>query len=162
MFCDGCGSKLQPGQAYCSGCGKQVVGPASVLLPRRRVRSHIQLVAIIWFAISALNAVIGIAAYIVANTVLVYGGPANAPFFVRPLVISVSFLILGGAALGFIAGWGLMHREPWARTLTLILAFFELFFNIPIGTAVGVYTLWVLLPGESEHEYDALVHAEAA
>jgi hypothetical protein len=26
-------------------------------------------------------------------------------------------------------------------------------FSVPIGTALGVYTLWVLLPAESEREY---------
>jgi hypothetical protein len=37
-----------------------------------------------------------------------------------------------------------------------------LFINIPIGTAVGVYTMWVLLPGDSEREYESLVAAHAA
>jgi hypothetical protein len=78
------------------------------------------------------------------------------------LLSVVAIIVLGGAALGFSAGWGLMHREPWARTLVLVLAFLVLFINIPVGTAVGVYTMWVLLPGESGHEYDALVAARAA
>jgi hypothetical protein len=54
-----------------------------------------------------------------------------------------------------------MHREPWARTLTVVLAFFVLFINIPVGTAVGIYTMWVLMPSESEQEYGALVNAQA-
>ena len=29
MFCDGCGSELQPAQVFCSRCGKQIVGPVS-------------------------------------------------------------------------------------------------------------------------------------
>jgi hypothetical protein len=44
----------------------------------------------------------------------------------------------------------------------LVLAFLVLFINIPVGTAVGVYTMWVLMPGESEQEYEALVAARAA
>jgi hypothetical protein len=35
-------------------------------------------------------------------------------------------------------------------------------FNIPFGTALGVYTMWVLLPGGSQQEYEALVAARAA
>jgi hypothetical protein len=35
-------------------------------------------------------------------------------------------------------------------------------FNIPIGTALGVYTLWVLLPAQSEEEYRAFSQARAA
>jgi hypothetical protein len=162
MFCDGCGSALQPGQGFCGGCGKQIVGPVTVYQGRRRVREHIQLVAIFWFAISAFNAMLGVAAYIVANTVLVHGAISGPPAFVRPLVSSVAILVLGGSAFGFIAGWGLMHRDPWARVLTLVLAFFVLFINIPLGTAVGVYTMWVLLPRESEQEYEALIAARPA
>jgi hypothetical protein len=30
------------------------------------------------------------------------------------------------------------------------------------GTAVGVYTMWVLLPGPAEREYDALLASRAA
>jgi hypothetical protein len=35
-------------------------------------------------------------------------------------------------------------------------------FNIPFGTAIGVYTMWVLLPGASQREYEELVEKPAA
>ncbi|MFZ0771858.1 MAG: zinc ribbon domain-containing protein [Candidatus Sulfotelmatobacter sp.] len=162
MFCDGCGAAVQPGQRFCNRCGKQILGPIMPSQPRRRVQAHLQLLAIFWFAISAFNAIIGVVLYIVANTLLAPGGAAGAPVFLRPLLSVVAIIVLGGSALGFSAGWGLMHREPWARVLTLILAFFVLFINIPVGTAVGVYTMWVLLPGESEQEYGDLVSDRAA
>jgi hypothetical protein len=162
MFCDGCGTALQPGQGYCSRCGKQLLGAITVAQTRRRVREHIQLLAIFWFAISAFNAISGAVLYVLANTLLAPGGSAGAPGFLRPLLTVVAIIILGGSALGFSAGWGLLHREPWARTLTLILAFLMLFINIPVGTAAGIYTLWVLLPAESEQEYEVLAGAQAA
>ena len=127
-----------------------------------RVQRHVHLLAIFWFAISAFNAMIGAVLYILANTLLAPGGSAGAPPFLRPLLSVVAIIVLGGSALGFSAGWGLMHHEPWARVLTLVLAFLVLFINIPVGTAVGVYTMWVLLPGESEQEYEALVATRAA
>jgi hypothetical protein len=76
-------------------------------------------------------------------------------------VSTLGIVVLAKAAFGFIAGWGLLHREPWARIVVLVLAFVSLF-NIPFGTAIGVYTLWVLLPGQSQQEYDSLVAARAA
>jgi hypothetical protein len=75
---------------------------------------------------------------------------------------ALGIIVLAKAACGFIAGRGLLHREPWARTWVLVLAFISLFLNIPIGTAIGVYTMWVLLPGQSQQEYDAMVGARAA
>lgn len=50
---------------------------------------------------------------------------------------------------GIIAGFGLLQFKKWARILTIILAFFGLF-NIPLGTAISVYTFWVLFNGETD------------
>ncbi|MGA9389290.1 MAG: hypothetical protein WBV69_02485 [Candidatus Sulfotelmatobacter sp.] len=65
------------------------------------------------------------------------------------------------AAGGFLAGWGLLHHEPWARVVALVPGFIALF-HVPLGTAAGVYTLWVLLPTQSQEEYDALAAPRAA
>ena len=80
----------------------------------------------------------------------------------RNVVLPLATPVLAVTALfGFIAGWGLLQREPWARVLAVVLAFISLF-NIPFGTAIGVYTLWVLLPSDSQQQYDDLVAARAA
>ena len=70
----------------------------------------------------------------------------------------IGILILVKAAAGFLAGYGLLQREAWARILVLILGFLSLF-NVPFGTALGVYTLGVLLPATSDEEYRALSRA---
>jgi hypothetical protein len=44
----------------------------------------------------------------------------------------------------------------------VVLAFPSLFFNVPFGTALGIYTLWVLLPAESDVEYDKEVRGASA
>jgi len=166
MFCDGCGAAVQPGQAFCSRCGKQIVGPVSVI-PQRpgRVQGHIQLLGILWLAASALNSLGGLVLLILANTLFAHlhtmGASEAATSFLRPLLSVIGIFVLAKAAFGFLAGWGLMHREPWARILALVLGFVALF-NIPVGTALGVYTLWVLLPAQSQQEYDALAGATAA
>jgi hypothetical protein len=166
MFCDGCGTAVQPGQTFCSRCGKQIIGPVTVMQPRPgRVRSHAHLLGIIWLAISAFNTIAGVVLYILANTLFAHlhelGAPEAPTAFLRPFLSVIALLVLAKAAFGFIAGWGLLHREPWARILSLVLGFISLF-HIPFGTAVGVYTLWVLLPAQSEQEYDAMAAARTA
>lgn len=166
MFCDGCGATVQPGQGFCSRCGKAVVGPVTAMQPRRgRVQEHVHLLGILWLAISAFNTIGGVILYILANTLFAHlnemGAPSASTAFLRPLLSVVAIFILAKAACGFTAGWGLLQREPWARLVALVLGFISLF-NIPFGTAVGVYTMWVLLPGQSQEEYDALVAARAA
>ena len=104
--------------------------------------------------------------YIVGNTVFShareFGAPEGPGAFLRPLLSIIAILLLAKAALGFIAGWGLLQHEGWARILALVLGFVSLFTNIPFGTALGVYTMWVLLPSDSEREYEALTATKAA
>jgi len=166
MFCDGCGTAVQPGQAFCSKCGKQVVGSVRAM-PQRpgRVQGHLHLLGILWLAISAFNTIGGVVLYVLANTLFAHlhemGAPDAPTAFLRPLLSVLGIFVLAKAACGFLAGWGLMQREPWARVIALVLGFISLF-NVPFGTAVGVYTLWVLLPAQSQEEYDAMVAARAA
>jgi hypothetical protein len=165
MFCDGCGTTVQPGQAFCSRCGKQVVGPVAVQQRPGRVQGNLHLLGILWLAMSAFNTIGGVILYVLANTLFAHlhgmGAPDAPTGFLRPLLSVVGILVLAKAACGFIAGWGLMQREPWARVIALVLGFLSLF-NVPFGTAVGVYTLWVLLPAQSQEEYQALVATRAA
>lgn len=41
-----------------------------------------------------------------------------------------------------IGGGALLQGKSWALTLVLILGCFKLF-SFPIGTAIGIYTIWV-------------------
>jgi hypothetical protein len=157
MFCDKCGTPLQTGQRFCSRCGKELAGITIVGYPARgRVGEHVRLVGILWLAWAAFEIVSSAVLYIVANTILVHpaGGHPDPPRWLHTFLSALALLIVVKAAAGFAAGWGLLQREPWARLLTLVLAFVSLF-NVPFGTALGIYTLWVLLPAASEQEYDA-------
>jgi hypothetical protein len=168
MFCDRCGGAVQPGQAFCSKCGKQIVGPISATKPfRGRVQQHTQMLGILWIALSALSTLGGLILVLVGTTLFPHlrgmgKVPPDVPLgFLTAVLTTIGILILAKAACGFIAGRGLMLHEPWARTVALVLAFISLF-NVPFGTALGVYTLWVLLPAESQREYEELVAAQAA
>lgn len=66
--------------------------------------------------------------------------------------------LAGGAAFvfwlclgipGILAGWGLLNYKPWARILAIVLSAIRLI-NIPIGTVLGIYGLWVLFNKETE------------
>jgi len=123
------------------------------------VQEHVRMLGILWLALSALNAVAGLVLCVLANTLFLHlhemeGVPPDVPAgFLHSLFSAIGGLILIKAACGFFAGWGLLRREPWARMLTIVLSFLALF-NIPFGTALGIYSLWVLLPADSEREYE--------
>ena len=49
-------------------------------------------------------------------------------------------------------GIGLLKLRPWTRTIGTIIAILELL-NFPIGTALGVYALWVLMSPEADRVF---------
>jgi hypothetical protein len=129
---------------------------------RNRVREHVRLLGIFWLALSALDGLSAIAVYIVANTVFNQSAHPERPAFLHPFLGLLATFVVVKAFAGFAAGWGLLQREPWARTVAVVLAFPSLFFNVPFGTALGIYTLWVLLPAESDVEYEKQVRSVSA
>jgi hypothetical protein len=60
----------------------------------------------------------------------------------------VGGLILLLSAPGIIAGIGLFGYHGWARILALVLGILNLP-AFPLGTLLGIYTLWVLLDSET-------------
>lgn len=161
MFCDGCGTQLQGGHAFCPSCGKQIREGMSLAAPRpSRVREHVRLLGILWLAYSAFHVVAGIVLLIISNTIFLNlpDGPARGPAFLHPLLTGIAIVLLIKSVVGVAAGWGLLQREPWARILCLIVSFVSLF-HVPIGTALGIYSLWVLLPTHSDREYEAQARA---
>ena len=94
MYCDGCGAPVEAGQAFCSRCGKQFVGPVTALQSSTgRVQRHVHLLGILWLAFSALNAIGGVVVYIIANTLFAPGGGTGAPAFLHPLLSVVGIFV---------------------------------------------------------------------
>ncbi len=62
---------------------------------------------------------------------------------------------LCGQSLPLLVGWSLLTRRTWGRVLAIVAAVLVLF-KFPFGTALGVYTLWVLAPAVSGLEYDSI------
>ena len=48
-----------------------------------------------------------------------------------------------------LGGWGLINYKPWARIVVILLSVLNLL-NIPVGTLIGGYSLWVLLNDETQ------------
>jgi hypothetical protein len=77
--------------------------------------------------------------------------------------IAIPVLGLAGTALAamlgifslpsVITGYGLLYFKSWARIVGIVLSAVSLI-NIPIGTIVGAYGLWVLLNKETERLFD--------
>ncbi|HMI67971.1 MAG TPA: hypothetical protein VK517_18140 [Cyclobacteriaceae bacterium] len=71
--------------------------------------------------------------------------PKDAPII--ELVMNVvrfipTLVIIFLAVPALIAGIGLLAKQKWAMILALIMGCLNIF-SFPIGTAIGIYTIWV-------------------
>lgn len=124
----------------------------AVLGMTNSMKTHIQVVAALHIALGALSVIGAIVLFaclgLAGTIVLSQGEPEAAGILAIVAVVLCGFLVLIGLP-GIIGGWALFTERSWGRPLVLVLGILELF-NIPIGTAVGIYTLWVLLSDAQE------------
>ncbi|HEX5413227.1 MAG TPA: zinc ribbon domain-containing protein [Terriglobia bacterium] len=167
MFCSNCGANLVPGQNFCSKCGTQVgaAGPAPPEPPvqtatapvasyQSRIEKHTRVLGILWLVVSLLRLVPAFGLWF-GSGIATHFIPFPFHAFVWPIAGFIGTLLFATSIAGFLAGWGLLNYRSWARVLALVLGIIALI-HFPFGTALGIYTLWVLLPRESEREYRRL------
>jgi hypothetical protein len=177
MYCDVCGRPFNSGTRYCSSCGKQLMtGPAPRTMPTTaaaraagdgRVRRNISLVAGFWLA-NGIFRLIEVGGMMIFRRLFfqdAWGWPGSgrwpfggsfgfSPFWMGGIFSAAILLALVGG-LHLLLAWGLSERQPWARILGIVVGFLALI-RFPFGTALGIYTLWVLLPERSGREYDEM------
>jgi hypothetical protein len=178
VFCDQCGTEATANAHFCSNCGRpfpsaiayQPVATAQrvpvYVVPSSRVNAHIRILGILWIIAGLLRALAVGWVWFVGRMVL----PAVLNQFVPHFVLGdpLARIVQGGlafasgllilqAVLAFFAAWGLLERQSWGRIVAIVAGILALL-HIPFGTALGVYTLWVLLPASSEAEYRNLAH----
>jgi vacuolar-type H+-ATPase subunit I/STV1 len=146
---------MQETEAFCSACGKPV-RDMPLMPTQSRIAGHVRLLGIFWIALSTFRILPGLVLAAIFGSTPDF--PPGAPEFVHNIVMTVAaFLFLSGA-LGIMAGVGLLNRASWARMMAIILGCIGLI-DMPFGTALGAYTLWVLLPAQSEQEYQQISRA---
>ena len=157
MFCNGCGAQLQPDLNVCPKCGNPVT--KSTATARSRLDRHLRAVGILWIIVGALWIIPSAVLMVLSRTPrLMAGDEVFGHMFMPPLFFSLGSVFLLVAVAGILVGWGLMHHERWARITAIVLAILALF-HPPFFTALGIYTLWVLLPANSAAEYGRLARA---
>ena len=129
-----------------------------------RVRQNLQTLGVLWIAYGVLRLLTGFVGMFFLRTF------TRHRFGFQPHYISIFHTGFPGASglLPFIGtvtvvgvtvavfvGFSLLNRKPWGRTLGIIAGILSLF-TFPVGTALGIYSLWVLAPTQSGFEYDSI------
>ena len=61
---------------------------------------------------------------------------------------TLALILIFFSSLGIIGGVGLFSYRPWARILVMIVSAMNCL-NVPVGTAKGIYSIWVLMQPET-------------
>ena len=175
MYCNRCGSPLSAGVQFCSACGQRVLGvpvgqPAGSgttmgMGAGSRLRRHLGLLATLW-TVNGILRLLEVLSFAALGHVFLPGifgarvlGAWGFPWRnFWPLSLGFTWIatVLGVfGVVHLILAWGLYERKQWARPLGLVIGFLALL-RFPLGTALGMYTLWVLLPEMSAREYEQI------
>jgi len=108
------------------------------------MQQHVRVLGWIYIIFHAFGLIGAIITFIIlAGSGMLVDDPEAAPILVLIGTALGAFMAILSIP-GIIGGIFLMRYENWARILVLILGFLNLF-NFPLGTALGIYTIYVLI-----------------
>ena len=111
-------------------------------------KQHLTVVAALNIGLGVLGVVLAMIAFVVLAGIGLLSGDADAlPILTIIAVIAVGFLLITSVP-DIIGGIGLVKWQSWARIMVLILSVLKLI-NFPLGTIVGIYSIWVLMQDEA-------------
>jgi hypothetical protein len=170
MYCSGCGLALAPGQAACPKCGRSAMAPVppmpGLAFQLESFAGKVRALGVVWLIYAAVALVTGIAGLAFANAFFsghfapwMYGpwghGPMP-PMGLGPVILRFAWVfLLVRVGLAALAGWGLLERTQWGRIVAIVAAILCLL-KFPFGTAMGIWTLVVLLGYRNSTLYDQL------
>jgi hypothetical protein len=115
---------------------------------------HIQLIGILWIVYGGLTLLAGIVGFLLLFGISMFPDiQTGAPAILRLVALAVIFFVALLGVPKIIGGFYLLKRKEWSRILILVLSFLSLL-NFPLGTALGVYSLVILLNQDAIRLFD--------
>ena len=113
-------------------------------LDQKGVGQHVPILGWLYIVSNAIFLLIGGLVFFFLVGIGVATGDGEAAAILGVTGVFVMGIMMLFAVPGVVAGYGLLKGKNWGRILALIVAAFSLL-NFPIGTAISLYTFWVLL-----------------
>jgi hypothetical protein len=114
-----------------------------------RMKKHVTVVGALHIGFGSLFLIGAVVVYFVFNFVKGVVGPDDIAQTIMSFLQYILPVFIGTiAVLGLVGGIGLLSYHSWARIIVIIVAALGCF-NIPIGTLIGVYSIWVLMQDET-------------
>jgi hypothetical protein len=114
-----------------------------------KMKKHVTAVGAIQIGFGILGFIGALVVFLALNFAKGMVGNEDVPTVVLGfLSIGLPLLIGFFATLNLVGGIGLLSYKNWARILVMIVAAMGCLM-IPIGTLIGVYSIWVLMQDDS-------------
>jgi hypothetical protein len=113
-------------------------------LNQRQLQLHVPVVGWLLIVGHATLLLVGVFVFLLLTGIGIGSGDRQATAILGIVGTTVGLLLIALAIPGLVAGAGLLARKSWARVLAIVVGILGLV-NVPIGTAIGIYTLWVLM-----------------
>lgn len=82
-------------------------------------------------------------------------------FNIAPIILClVATIMVIVSVVAIVGAVGVMHKREWARVLLLVISFLGLV-RVPLGTILGVYSIWVLLNDKTIKQFNPGVSVQA-
>ncbi len=116
------------------------------------MKTHISLVAILHIVFSVLGILLAIFFQFLFSLIGNISDDMEAEFILNIVGSSLAVFFFIVSIPGLIGGIGLLKHKEWARILVIIVSALDLL-NFPLGTALGVYSIWALVQPEIIEEF---------
>ncbi len=111
-------------------------------------QNHITLLGVLHIARGALILLIGIIIFGLLAGIGVISDDSTALGVLGFVGTALMLLLVALAIPCVLAGIGVLLRREWGRITALVVGILSLI-DIPIGTAIGVYSIWLLMNDET-------------
>lgn len=112
------------------------------------MEKHLTAVGALCIGLSVLGMMIGAFLFVLLAGIGIVTRDEEATIVLVTIGTVIGFFLLVLSVPGIIGGIGIFKKKEWARILVLVLSAIQLL-NIPIGTAIGAYSIWVLVQKET-------------
>ncbi len=121
-------------------------------LNEHQLKLHVTILGWLYIVGNAIFLLIGAFVFMLLAGIGVASGDSQAMAILSIVGTVVGALLAVIAIPGLVAGYGLLARKAWGRVLAIVVGILGLI-NFPVGTAIGIYAILVLLQEEATNYF---------
>lgn len=130
-------------------------------MSQKDLQFHVRVLGWVLIATQAVGLVVAGLVFLLLTGIGVFTGDGVAFSILSVVGTGLALFVLILSFPGILAGYGLLKGKEWGRILALVVAVLGLL-NFPLGTAIGIYALYVLLQQEARFYFGSGLEMKAA